>query len=104
MHIPLLTTLLMLATQAPLLDALSWLLDLPRALVDAYRSSIRWGVDFARDLFEDYGYWVVFFGTLAENTLLIGLIVPGAIVVILAGLAAQEGSISLPIAYFLGLA
>jgi membrane protein DedA with SNARE-associated domain len=90
--------------QAPLLDALSWLLGLPRAIVDAYGSSIRWGVDFARELFEDYGYWVVFFGTLSENTLLVGLIVPGAIVVILAGISAQSGDISLPIAYLLGLA
>jgi membrane protein DedA with SNARE-associated domain len=104
MHIPLLTTLISLATQAPLLDALSWLLELPRAIADAYGSSVRWGVDFARDLFEDYGYWVVFFGTLSENTLLVGLIVPGAIVVILAGIAAQDGSISLPVAYLLGLA
>ena len=104
MQIPYLTTLLLLTTQAPLLDAVSWLLDLPRAIADAYGSSIRWGVDFARDLFQDYGYWVVFFGTLAENTLLVGLIVPGAIVVILAGISAQSGDISLPLAYVFGLA
>src|SRR4051794_6246521 len=104
MQIPYLMTLYLLATQAPSLDALSWLLGLPRAIVDAYGSSIRWGVDFARDLFEEYGYWVVFFGTLTENTLLIGLIVPGALVVILAGISAQSGDISLPLAYVLGLA
>ena len=104
MQIPYLMTLYLLDTQAPLLDALSWLLGLPRAIADAYGSSVRWGVDFARDLFEDYGYWVVFFGTLSENTLLVGLIVPGAIVVILAGISAQSGDISLPIAYVLGLA
>ena len=104
MQIPLLTTLLTLATQAPLLDGLSWLLELPRAIADAYGSSVRWGVDFARDLFEDYGYWVVFFGTLSENTLLLGLLVPGAIVVILAGIEAYNGAISLPLAYVLGFA
>ena len=75
------------ATQAPLLDALSWLLGLPRAIADAYASSVRWGIDFAHDAFEEYGYWVVFFGTLTENTLFIGLIVPGAIVVHVSGSA-----------------
>jgi membrane-associated protein len=104
MQIPFLTTLYVLTTLAPLLDALSWLLELPRAIVDAYGSSVRWGVDFARELFEDYGYWVVFFGTLFENTLLLGFIVPGAIVVILAGIAAQSGDISFPLAYVIGLA
>jgi len=104
MQIPYLTTLYLLATQAPSLDALSWLLGLPRAIADAYGSSIRWGVDFARDAFQEYGYWVVFFGTLTENTLLVGLIVPGAIVVILAGIAAQSGDISLPMAFALGVA
>jgi membrane-associated protein len=105
MQIPYLTTLLyLLDMPVPSLDALSWLLGLPRGIADAYGSSIRWGVDFARDLFEEYGYWVVFFGTLTENTLFIGLIVPGAIVVILAGISAESGDISLPLAYVLGLA
>jgi membrane protein DedA with SNARE-associated domain len=50
-----------------------------------------------QELFRDYGYYVVFFGVLAENTLLLGLLVPGAIILILAGLSAQNGDISLPI-------
>jgi membrane protein DedA with SNARE-associated domain len=104
MQIPFLTALWLLATQALLLDALSWLLDLPGEILDAYGSSVRWGVDFARELFEKYGYWVVFFGTLSENTLLLGFIVPGAIVVILAGISAGSGDISFPIAYLVGLA
>jgi len=103
MQIPFLTTLYLLAGQAPLLDALSWLLELPGAIVGAYGSSVRWAVDFAHELFEDYGYWVVFFGTLAENVLLLGFIVPGAIVLTIAGIAAQNGDISLPIAYVLAL-
>jgi membrane protein DedA with SNARE-associated domain len=89
---------------ALLLDALGWLVDLPGAIVDAYGASLRWGVDFAHDLFDRYGYWVVFFGTLSENTLLLGFIVPGAIVVILAGISAGAGDLSLPIAYLIGLA
>jgi membrane protein DedA with SNARE-associated domain len=104
MQIPFLTILSLFATPAWPLDVLSWLLDLPGAIADAYGSSVRWGVDFARELFEEYGYWVVFFGTLSENTLLLGFIVPGAIIVILAGISAESGSISLPLAYVIGLA
>ena len=103
MQIPLLTILYLVAGLAPLLDALSWLLELPGAIAGAYGSSVRWAIDFAHDLFEDYGYWVVFFGTLTENTLLLGFIVPGAIIVTIAGIAAQDGDISLPIAYVLAL-
>ncbi len=44
-------------------------------------------------LFDDYGYYVVFFGVLAENSMFLGLLVPGAIILILAGLSAQNGSI-----------
>jgi membrane protein DedA with SNARE-associated domain len=46
-------------------------------------------------LFTDYGYYVVFFGVLLENSMLLGLLVPGAIILILAGLAAENGSINL---------
>lgn len=45
-------------------------------------------------LFKDYGYYVVFFGVLMENSLFLGLIVPGAIVLILAGIAAENGAIN----------
>jgi membrane protein DedA with SNARE-associated domain len=79
-------------------DAAKWLIKVPQEIFHFYSSVIRWGADAAHSLFERYGYWVVFFGTLTENTLLVGLIVPGALVIILAGLAAEEGSISVPIA------
>jgi membrane protein DedA with SNARE-associated domain len=95
MDIPLLAATL-LATSP--LDILDWLLEGPRQIFHGYSSLVRWGAEAAHSLFEDYGYWVVFFGTLCENTLLVGLIVPGALVVILAGLAAEEGSISAPLA------
>ena len=103
MLFPLLTTLVFLAAPALLLEPLKWLLGLPGEILAAYESFIRWGADSVRDLFEDYGYWVVFFGTLAENTLLLGLIVPGAIIVILAGLSAENGTLSLPVAYVIAL-
>ena len=77
---------------------------LPGEIFHAYGSLLRWAADTVQSLFEDYGYWVVFFGTLSENTLLVGLIVPGALVVLLAGLAAHDGTISWPEAIVLGIA
>ena len=47
-----------------------------------------------QDLFASYGYLVVFFGPLLENTLFIGAIIPGTIVMLLAGLSAHDGLIS----------
>ncbi len=56
-----------------------------------------------QSLFKDYGYYVVFFGVLAENSMMLGLLVPGTIVLILAGLSAQNGSINLPLVIALGV-
>ncbi len=86
------------------LDILEWLVKLPLAIFHGYGSLLRWAADTAQTLFKDYGYWVVFVGTLSENTLLVGLIVPGALVVLLAGLAAENGTISLPLAIVAGFA
>jgi membrane protein DedA with SNARE-associated domain len=83
-------------------DLIRWIVGAPRAVFDGYRWLLESGVDAARSLYDDYGYWVVFLGTLFENTLLLGLIIPGAVVVILAGLSAQEGLISWPLAVLLG--
>ncbi len=54
-------------------------------------------------LFESYGYWVVFLGAFLENTLFLGLLVPGVLVMLLAGLAAQDGVLSLPLVVGLGI-
>lgn len=86
------------------LDVLEWVVTLPVEIFQAYSSLLRWAADAVQDLFERYGYWVVFFGTLSENTLLVGLIVPGALVVILAGLAAHDGAISVPASIAFGIA
>jgi membrane protein DedA with SNARE-associated domain len=85
-------------------DIIEWLAGLPAIVFHGYSWLIRSGADAARSLFEDYGYWVVFLGTLFENTLLVGLIVPGALVIILAGLSAHDGTISAPLAIVLGAA
>ncbi len=86
------------------LDILEWIVMVPVEIFRGYSSLLRWAADAAQSLFEDYGYWVVFFGTLCENTLLVGLIIPGALVVLLAGLAAHDGTISWPEAVGLGIA
>lgn len=96
-----LTLLPLVLTSA--LDVLEWIVRLPVEIFQAYSSLLRWVADSVQDLFEEYGYWVVFFGTLSENTLLVGLIVPGALVVILAGLAAHDGAISIPLSIVLGI-
>ena len=84
-------------------NILEWVVTLPVAIFHGYGSLLRWAADTIQSLFEDYGYWVVFFGTLFENTLLLGLLVPGAVVVLLAGLAAHDGTISAPEAIALGI-
>lgn len=86
------------------LDVLQWLIELPEAIFHGYSSLIRWAADSVHSLYDSYGYWVVFFGTLAENTLLLGLIVPGAFVIILAGISAEEGAINVPWTIVLGTA
>jgi membrane protein DedA with SNARE-associated domain len=48
-----------------------------------------------KDLFESYGYLTVFLAPLLENTLFIGAIIPGTLVMLLAGLSAEEGLIGL---------
>jgi membrane-associated protein len=54
-----------------------------------------WSVGKLEGLFRDYGYYVVFAGVLLENSMFLGLLVPGAVVMILAGLAAENGAINL---------
>jgi undecaprenyl-diphosphatase len=54
-----------------------------------------WALDKVEQLFDDYGYYVVFFGVLIENSMFLGLLVPGAIILILAGLSAENGSINI---------
>src|SRR5688572_22099046 len=103
MSMPLELPLLVLVLTS-VLDVLEWIVKLPVEIFQAYTSLIRWAADSVQELFEEYGYWVVFFGTLSENTLLVGLIVPGAIVVILAGIAAHDGTVSIPLSIVLGIA
>jgi membrane protein DedA with SNARE-associated domain len=62
----------------------------------------RWVFAKIEELFDQYGLWVVSIAVLLENSMFLGLLVPGAIILILAGLSAENGSIN--IWYVFGLA
>ena len=51
-------------------------------------------LELANDLFQNYGYLTVFFAPLLENTIFLGAIIPGTIVMLLAGLSAHDGLIN----------
>ncbi|MDZ4277711.1 MAG: DedA family protein, partial [Dehalococcoidia bacterium] len=48
----------------------------------------------AKELFESYGYETVFLAPLLENTIFIGALIPGTLVMLLAGLSAHDGLIA----------
>lgn len=98
--------ILLLALQpvASVMDVLEWLLGIPQSIIHGYQESIRWAADTVHSLFREYGYLAVFVGTLSENTLFVGLIVPGSLVIILAGISAHDGTFSAPLALVIGVA
>lgn len=61
-------------------------------------------MDAVRGAYGTWGYPIVFVGALAENTALLGLILPGGTLVLLGAVYAQEGSMSLPGVLLLGWA
>lgn len=61
-------------------------------------------LDLVQRLFADWGYLVVFFGTMLENVLLLGLFVPGAVILVLAGITVSEGNLNLVEAILVGIA
>lgn len=56
-----------------------------------------------RDLFEAHGYLTVFLAPLMENTLFVGALIPGTLVMLLAGLSVDEGLIAFWPALLLGI-
>lgn len=50
-------------------------------------------IEITSNLFERWGYITVFLAPLLENTLFVGAIIPGTLVMLLAGLAVHDGSI-----------
>lgn len=79
------------------------ILDWLRAPLDGYRWLLRESVTLTRDLFQDYGYLVIFLGTCLENMLFLGLLVPGIFVILLAGISAHDGLVSYPLAFVIGV-
>ena len=61
-------------------------------------------VSLTSDLFERYGEWVVFFGPLLENTIFLGALIPGTLLMLLAGVAIRDGFIDIRFAIPLGIA
>jgi membrane protein DedA with SNARE-associated domain len=71
--------------------------------LNVFQRFSEWSLRHLQRLFKDYGYYVVFFGVLMENSMFLGLLVPGAIILILAGLAAENGSINPALVIALGV-
>jgi membrane protein DedA with SNARE-associated domain len=61
-------------------------------------------LDIAKDLFQHYGYLTVFLAPLLENTIFLGALIPGTVIMLLGGLSAHDGLISLWPAIPLGIA
>ena len=62
-----------------------------------------WTLKQLERLFADYGYYVVFIGVLIENSMFLGLLVPGAIILMLAGLAAENGTMNIWLVFALAI-
>ena len=92
--------------------AWSWCFALPRLspfeglneYLNVFQRFSEWLLRKLESLFADYGYWVVFLGVLLENSMFLGLLVPGSIILILAGLSAENGSINIWYVIALGIA
>jgi membrane protein DedA with SNARE-associated domain len=64
----------------------------------------RWLFGTVEYLFDEYGLWVVFISVLLENSMFLGLLVPGALILLLGGLSAENGSINIWGVFGLGIA
>ncbi|MBI4571497.1 MAG: DedA family protein [Chloroflexi bacterium] len=62
------------------------------------------GVRLAKDLFESYGYLTVFLAPMLENTIFLGALIPGTLIILLGGLSAHDGLIKFWPALALGVA
>ncbi len=52
-------------------------------------------INFLRDLYDHYGYLIVFLGALGENTALLGLVLPGGTLALLGAFYARQGTLNL---------
>jgi membrane protein DedA with SNARE-associated domain len=56
-----------------------------------------------KNLYDIYGYWLVFFGAFFEGLFVIGLYLPGSLVVLLGAALAKSGVISFPLVILLAV-
>jgi membrane protein DedA with SNARE-associated domain len=56
---------------------------------------IRAWIEALGELYDQYGYFLVFFGAFAENTALLGLVLPGGTLALLGAFYARQGTLSL---------
>jgi membrane protein DedA with SNARE-associated domain len=74
----------------------------PYGPVQGFFEIFRWvtekGIEIAKHLFEEYGYLTVFLAPMLENTLFVGALIPGTLVMLLAGISANDGIINIYLA------
>src|SRR5437588_2973354 len=58
-------------------------------------------IDIMQDAYATWGYPIVFLGAMLENTILLGLVLPGGTLVVLGAVDAQNGSMELPLVLLL---
>jgi membrane protein DedA with SNARE-associated domain len=57
-------------------------------------------IDAIAPLYNEWGYLIVFLGVLAENTAVLGLLLPGGTLALLGAFYAREGTLALPLVIF----
>lgn len=77
--------------------------DVLQRVLGVSDASTRTLLDWTGTLFERQGYLVTFLGVLLENTLFFGFLVPGALLLVVAGMAAENGDVSLALVFGAGL-
>lgn len=75
-----------------------------QTIFDLYGDLTALTLRFAEWLLEEYGYLAVFLVPLLENSFFLGLIVPGSVILVFAGIGAQQGIIEWYIAWPLAIA
>ncbi len=58
-------------------------------------------IEFLKTQYASYGYLIVFLGAYLENTVITGLILPGGTLIVLGGVFAAQGTMSLPLVMLL---
>lgn len=75
-----------------------------QAILDWYDDLTALTLRFAEWLLDEYGYLAVFFVPLLENSFFLGLVVPGSVILVFAGIGAQQGLIEWYLALPLAIA